>query len=64
MEIVFAFGRAGLEVRLPGGYQYSVIEARSAMPLPDVECGTGSSNRLPCSCRDGEGTEECGHCRL
>jgi nickel-dependent lactate racemase len=36
MQIRFAFGRHGLDVTLPQGPRYEVIESRSASPLPDV----------------------------
>jgi nickel-dependent lactate racemase len=36
MQIRFAFGRDGLDVTLPDGPRYEVIESRSASALPDV----------------------------
>ena len=36
MQIHFAFGRQGLDVTLPDGPRYEVIESRSASALPDV----------------------------
>jgi lactate racemase len=36
MNIRFAFGKRGLEINSPEGYDFEVVEARSAMPLPDV----------------------------
>src|SRR6202522_74265 len=36
MQIRFAFGRQGLNVTLPDGPRYDVIESRSASPLPNV----------------------------
>jgi nickel-dependent lactate racemase len=35
MRVRLAFGKAGLEVELPPGYRYRVLEARSAQPLAD-----------------------------
>jgi len=35
-RIQFAFGKTGLEVALPAGPQYEVVESRSASRLPDV----------------------------
>jgi nickel-dependent lactate racemase len=35
MRIEFAFGRTGLTLELPGGFEYRVLEARSAVPLRD-----------------------------
>jgi lactate racemase len=36
MHIRFAFGQHGLDMVLPDGPRYEVIESRSASPLPDV----------------------------
>ena len=36
MHIRFAFGQHGLDITLPDGPRYEVIESRSASPLPDV----------------------------
>ena len=35
MKINFAFGRTGLILDLPEGFDYRVLEARSAVPLND-----------------------------
>lgn len=35
MRVRFAFGRTGLELDLPEGFQYQILEARSAVPLDD-----------------------------
>ena len=35
MQIDLAFGKTGLTVQLPEGFQYCVLEARAAMPIPD-----------------------------
>ena len=35
MEIRFAFGKAGLTLSLPSSFNYRVLEARSASPLPN-----------------------------
>src|SRR5437016_3304718 len=35
MRMDFAFGKTGLTTTLPDGYNYRVLEARSAKPLPD-----------------------------
>src|SRR5262245_41156028 len=32
-----AFGKGGLDLRLPDNYRYQFLEARSAMPFPDVD---------------------------
>src|SRR5271154_1661890 len=36
MQLRFAFGRHGLDVALPDGPRYEVIESRSASALPDL----------------------------
>ena len=35
MRLHFAFGKTGLPVDLPTGFDYRVLEARSATPMPD-----------------------------
>jgi len=35
MQVDFAFGKSGLSLRLPSGFDYKLIEARTAAPLPD-----------------------------
>jgi len=35
MRVHFAFGKSGLELDLPAGFDYRLLEARSAKPLPD-----------------------------
>jgi nickel-dependent lactate racemase len=35
MRIALAFGKTGMNVELPDGFRYKVLEARSAKPLPD-----------------------------
>ena len=36
MQVHFGFGRHGLDVTLPDGPRYEIIESRSASALPDV----------------------------
>jgi nickel-dependent lactate racemase len=36
MRVDFAFGRSGLSLDLPEGFQYRLLEARSAVPLADA----------------------------
>jgi lactate racemase len=36
MRLHLAFGKTGLEVDLPSGFDYRLLEARSATPLPDA----------------------------
>ncbi|MDZ4798401.1 MAG: lactate racemase domain-containing protein, partial [Bryobacteraceae bacterium] len=35
MRSHFAFGKTGLDLDLPEGFDYRLLEARSAQPLPD-----------------------------
>ncbi|MCC6585669.1 MAG: nickel-dependent lactate racemase [Bryobacterales bacterium] len=35
MQVDFAFGKTGLSLDLPEGFDYQLLEARSAAPLPD-----------------------------
>ena len=35
MKVDFAFGKSGLSINLPDRFQYCLLEARSAAPLPD-----------------------------
>ena len=35
MRTQFAFGKTGISLDLPDGFEYKVLEARSASPLPD-----------------------------
>jgi lactate racemase len=39
MRVDLAFGKTGIRVDLPEGFQYQVLEARSARPLTDPERG-------------------------
>jgi len=41
MQIDLAFGKTGITVELPEGFQYRVLEARSAKALPDWEAALG-----------------------
>ena len=36
MRVELAFGRTGITLELPEGFQYRILEARSAQPLPDA----------------------------
>src|SRR5690348_3019965 len=36
MRLQLAFGKTGLEVNLPTGFDYRILEARSATPLADA----------------------------
>ena len=35
MQVDFAFGKSGLSLSLPSGFDYRLLEARTAAPLPD-----------------------------
>ncbi len=37
MRVHLAFGKGGLEVELPSGFNYRILEARSATPLDDAD---------------------------
>lgn len=51
MRMELAFGKTGVEVDLPGGFEYRVLEARSAVPLEDparaIEAGLDSPIGTP-----------------
>ncbi len=51
MQIRFAFGRKGLDVSLPEGPRYEVIESRSASPLPDVAAALDRALDHPIGCQ-------------
>jgi lactate racemase len=47
MQIRFAFGQDGLDVNLPDGPRYEVIESRSASPLPNVSAALDAALDRP-----------------
>jgi lactate racemase len=47
MKLRVAFGKEGLDIDLPAGPQYTVLEARSASPLPDVAAALASALDKP-----------------
>ena len=47
MQIRFAFGQHGLDVTLPEGPRYEVIESRSASALPDVAAALNAALDRP-----------------
>jgi nickel-dependent lactate racemase len=49
MRIDLAFGKTGLPVELPEGYQYRVLEARSARPLADSSAAIEAALDRPVS---------------
>ncbi len=51
MQIRFAFGEHGLDVNLPDGPRYEVIESRSASALPDVAAALDAALDRPIGSR-------------
>src|SRR5215472_977058 len=47
MRVNLAFGKTGLTVELPEGFQYQVLEARSARPLPDWHASLNAALDAP-----------------
>jgi lactate racemase len=47
MQINFAFGRTGLTLDLPEGFDYQVLEARSAVPLHDTAAALAQALDAP-----------------
>jgi nickel-dependent lactate racemase len=50
MLVNFAFGRTGLTLDLPEGFQYRVLEARSAVPLADAPFAIEKALDAPIAC--------------
>jgi nickel-dependent lactate racemase len=50
MKIALAFGRTGLNVELPEGFEYRVLEARSAIPLGDAAAAIEQALDAPIGC--------------
>ncbi|MBM3749436.1 MAG: nickel-dependent lactate racemase [Acidobacteria bacterium] len=51
MRVDLAFGRSGLGLDLPAGYRYRVLEARSAVPLPDAASALEQALEAPMESR-------------
>src|SRR5579862_1707440 len=47
MKVNFAFGRTGLTLELPGGFDYRVLEARSAIPLDHPDSAVAQALDAP-----------------
>jgi nickel-dependent lactate racemase len=47
MQVNFAFGRTGLNLELPQGYRYQIVEARSAIALADADAALDSALDKP-----------------
>jgi nickel-dependent lactate racemase len=50
MKVNFAFGRTGLPLELPEGFDYRVLEARSAVPLDDAAAAIKRALDTPIGC--------------
>lgn len=49
MRVQLAFGKAGLDAALPEGYNYRLLEARSATPLADADGALAAALEKPIS---------------
>ena len=47
MGIEVAYGRTGIEIELPEPFEYKVLEARSATPVPDASAAIGAALDAP-----------------
>lgn len=47
MQVQLAFGKSGLDIALPEGYSYRVLEARSAKPLDDADAALDAALATP-----------------
>ena len=47
MHVELAFGKAGLGVELPAGYNYQLLEAKSAQALPDADAALEAALKAP-----------------
>jgi nickel-dependent lactate racemase len=50
MQVKFAFGRSGLTLDLPEGFEYRVLEARSAVPRDDAATAIEQALDAPIGC--------------
>ena len=50
MKVILAFGRTGLTLELPEGFEYRVLEARSAVPLSDAATAIERALDAPIGC--------------
>jgi nickel-dependent lactate racemase len=50
MNTHFAFGRSGLNLELPEGFEYRLLEARSAVPLDDADAAIERALDAPIGC--------------
>jgi nickel-dependent lactate racemase len=50
MRIDFAFGRTGLTLELPEGFEYRLLEARSGAPLDDAPAAIAKALDAPIGC--------------
>lgn len=49
MRVHFAFGKSGLDLNLPSGFEYKLLEARSASPLADATAAIEAALDAPFS---------------
>lgn len=47
MQVKLAFGKSGLDIQLPEGYRYQLLEARSAHALPYADAALASALETP-----------------
>lgn len=47
MQVDFAFGKSGISLTLPSGFDYRLLEARSAAPLPDWQAALNAALDSP-----------------
>lgn len=47
MRVDLAYGKTGLPIELPDGYQYNLLEARSAKPLEDPDSALANALEFP-----------------
>ncbi len=50
MQAIFSFGRSGLPLELPEGFDYRVLEARTAVPLNDPAAAIAQALDAPIGC--------------
>jgi nickel-dependent lactate racemase len=50
MQLDVAFGKSGMSLDLPGRYEYRVLEARSASPVPDERAAIEAALDSPIGC--------------
>lgn len=51
MQTHFSFGKNGIDVSFPKGFQYEVIESRSALPVKNVQAALNAALDSPIGCK-------------